>query len=64
MTITLYKTCNTFIGTVLFGLFESSKITLFKDLVGKITKAKVAENFSATFFRDFKLNYLKNKTFK
>ena len=37
-------TCNPFICTILFGLSELSKITLFKDLVGKIIEAKVAEN--------------------
>ena len=38
---TIYITCNTFICTILFGLFESSKITLFKDLVKKIIETKV-----------------------
>ena len=28
--------CNTFICTILFGLLDSSKIRLFKDLLGKI----------------------------
>ena len=42
MTIALSKACNTFIGTILFGLLELSKITLFKDLVGKIIE--VAES--------------------
>ena len=36
-------TCNTFICAILFGILESPKITLFKDLVKKIIKAKVAE---------------------
>ena len=36
-------TCNTFICSILFGLLESSKITLFKKLVGMIIEAKVAE---------------------
>ena len=40
----LYKTHKLFICTILFGLSESYKITLFKYLVGKIIEAKVAEN--------------------
>ena len=53
MTITLNMACNTFICIILFGLAESSKskITLFKDLIGK----KI-EFFS--LFRDFKFNYI------
>ena len=45
MNITLYMTWNALICTILFGLSESLKITLFKDLIGKIIEAKVvAEN--------------------
>ena len=32
--------CNPIICTILFGLFEMSKITLFNDLVGKIIEAE------------------------
>ena len=52
--------CNRFICTILFGLLESSKITLFKDLVGKIIEAKVREITFFSLFRDFELNYLQN----
>ena len=41
--LTLFMTCNPFICTNVYSLSESSKITLFKDLVGKIIEAKVAE---------------------
>ena len=37
-------TYNTFICTIKFALLESSKISLFKDLIGKIIDAKVTEN--------------------
>ena len=37
-------TQNIFICTIVFGLLESPKLTLFKDLVGKIIDARVAEN--------------------
>ena len=40
--------CNASICTILFGLLESSKIILFKDLVEKIIEA----------------NYLQDKIFK
>ena len=51
MTLTLYMSCNTFICTILFGLLESSKITVFKGLVKKIIEAIVAENsFFLLFF--------------
>ena len=53
--------CNTFICTILFGTLESSKLNLFKDLVGKIIEVKVAEN---ALSRYFKLNYLQDKIFK
>ena len=54
MTSTLYMSCNSFISAILVGLLESPKIILFKNLVGKIFEAKVAENgpfllFSVTF---------------
>ena len=42
MTLTLYISCNTFICVILFGLLESSKIILFKDLAEKIIEAKIA----------------------
>ena len=42
--------CSTFICTILFGLLESSKLILFKDLVVKIIEAKVAENGFFLFF--------------
>ena len=45
-TYMLYMTCNTFICTLILGLFGSSKITLFEDLVGKIIEAKVAAFFA------------------
>ena len=45
MTITLL------IGTILFGLTELSKITLFKDLVGKIIEAKIA--LSIDYYQKF-----------
>ena len=38
-------TCNPFIYTIVFGLLEAYNITVFKDLVGKILEAKVAENY-------------------
>ena len=44
MNLTLYLACNAFISTIYFGLLESPKIALFKDLIGKIIEAKVAEN--------------------
>ena len=50
-------TCNPFICTILFGLSELSKITLFKDLVGKIIEAKVAEMAFFALFRDIISNY-------
>ena len=65
MTLTIYMTCNSFICTILFGLLESSKLVLFKDRVRKIIEAdsrKISSFFD--LFRDFKLNYLQNKTFK
>ena len=37
--------CNSVICTILFGLEESSKITLFKDQVGKLIEAKIAKNY-------------------
>ena len=43
MTVALYMACNPFICTFLFGLLESSKMALFKDLLEKIIEAKVAE---------------------
>ena len=49
----------------LFGLSKSSKITLFKDLVGKIFEAKVVENvIFFALFRDIELKYFKDKIFK
>ena len=44
MTVTLFMACDTFICTILFGLLESSRITLFKDLVEKIIEVKIADN--------------------
>ena len=43
MAIILYKTFELVICIFLFGLSESSKKTLFKGLIRKIIKAKVAE---------------------
>ena len=65
MAITLCMTCNTFNCTILFGLLESSKITLFKGLLGKIFEAKVNGLFNGFFilFSDFKLNYLQIRIF-
>ena len=58
-------TCNKLVCRVLFGLLESSKITLFKDLIGKIIAGKVPANgFFFALFRDFELNYLYDKIFK
>ena len=51
--ISIYMIWDTFICTILFGLLEFSKITLFKDLLGKIIEVKVAEN---GFFCTFPLN--------
>ena len=45
--------CNAFMCTIVFGILESSKIALFKDLLGKIFEAK-----------DFELNYLQDKFVK
>ena len=57
--------CNLFICTIIFNLLESTKITLFKDLLEKQIEAKVAENgFFFALFRDFELNYLQDKIFK
>ena len=42
--ITLYLACNPFMRTIVFNLSESSKITLFKVLIGKIIETKVGEN--------------------
>ena len=36
--------CNTFICAIIFGLFKSPKISLFKVLLEKIIEAKVAGN--------------------
>ena len=44
MTKTLYMACDTFICTILFGLLESSKMTLFNDLLEKIFEAEFAWN--------------------
>ena len=52
--------CNAFICTILFGLLESSKIALFKDLVRKIIEAKVSKMAFFALYRDFELNYLQN----
>ena len=50
MTITLNKAYDIFIFTIIFGLSESFKKILFKDLVGKIIECKVAKNdFFAVF---------------
>ena len=64
MTITLNMACNTFMYTSLFGLSESSNITIFEDLGGKIIEVKVAEKGFFCFFPRFDLNYLQNKIFK
>ena len=50
MIITIYMACNAFICKILFGLIESFKITLFKDLLGKIMKAKVGKIAFLTLF--------------
>ena len=47
LTITLYIT-KKYICTVVFGLSQSYKITLVKDLLGKINKGKICR-FSVTF---------------
>ena len=46
-------TCNSFICTIIFGLLDSSKITLFKDFILEIIEAKSRKKakkkpFSAT----------------
>ena len=65
MNLTLYIACNTFICTIRFGLSESSKITLFKDLIEKIIEAKKSRNLPFfAFFRDFELDYFQDKIFK
>ena len=57
--------CNLFIFTILGGLSESSKITLFKDFNLEIAKFKVTEiRKKGVIFRDFSLKYLFDKTFK
>ena len=48
-------------NTVLFNLLESPKITLFKDLLGKIFEAKVAENGFLFALRDLIIH---NKIYK
>ena len=50
--------CNTFVCTILYGLLESSKKNLLKDLVEKITEAKVAEN---DFYSPFSVNSIISK---
>ena len=40
LTITLYKTRNPFVCTIMFSLSESSKITLFKDFILEINELK------------------------
>ena len=39
----MYKTCITFICTIMFGLPESSKIILLKNLILELIKFKVTE---------------------
>ena len=58
--------CNTFICAIIFAPLESPKISLLKDLVGKLIEAKIAENylFFFAFFRYFELNYLQDKIFR
>ena len=61
MSIALYMACNIYICTILCGLLESTKISLFKDLLEKIFEAQVAENgFFFAVIRHFELNYLQN----
>ena len=50
MTITLYRNCNPFVCTILFGLSESSKITIFKDLNWKIIAKIVETRFFVLLF--------------
>ena len=59
MTITLYKTSSPVICTILFGLSESYKITLFKDLILEVIEDKVAiKSKENLIFRDFEHKYL------
>ena len=56
MSLILYTTYNAFI---LFVLLEYSKITLFKDLLGKIIQAIVAGKcLIFAFFRDLELRII------
>ena len=43
-------TYNPFVCTIVFGLSESSKITLFKDLVRKIIEAELKSLFKLIGF--------------
>ena len=53
--------CNTSYCTILFGLLESTKISLFKDLVEKIIEAKVSRGklLFFTLFRDSVISRIK-----
>ena len=62
--MTLNKTCNALICTILFGLTELYKITLFKVFILEIIKFKVAEIALFCFFHDFELNYLRDYILK
>ena len=59
MTMTLYMACNLFICTIIFGLSESSKITLHRDFIQVIIKFKVTEKSKKKQFSAiFRLKYL------
>ena len=61
MTITLDMACNIFICKILFGISESSKITLLKDFILELIKFKVTEKSKKKHFdRDFGLKYPSN----
>ena len=58
-------TCNTSICTIVFGLLELSKITLFKRFYsGDNLFQSPGKWLFLDLFRDFELNYLKIKIFK
>ena len=59
MAIILYMACNPFICTILFNLSESSKITLFKNVILEIIESKVKKKSKKkAISHDFGLNYL------
>ena len=56
---------NPFIFTILFGLLESSRITLFKILILEKIEVKVTEKCKKiSVFRDLGHNYLSEKIIK